>query len=180
MGLVDCCRLVCLVLDEAHKAAGNYAYCKVIRNLLTVHNRFRILALSATPGSSIDKVQDVIHNLCISRMEVRDHSDPDVKPYVHERLIDTVVIGLSRALAAIKRRFYGIMSGPVNALCNARVVMERRVEKVNKVMLLRAQKNVDEIVRHVAPGMSPVMLWSAWYTDSSVMGQGASSQAIIL
>lgn len=40
----------CLVIDEAHKAKGNHAYCEVIRKLKVLNKFFRVLALSATPG----------------------------------------------------------------------------------------------------------------------------------
>lgn len=40
----------CLVLDEAHKALGNYAYVQVVQELCKHGAIFRILALSATPG----------------------------------------------------------------------------------------------------------------------------------
>lgn len=48
----------CLVIDEAHRARRNYAYCQIVGALedMGIKN-YRILALSATPGS---KVEDVI------------------------------------------------------------------------------------------------------------------------
>ena len=53
----------CLVIDEAHKARGNYAYCQIITTLNEVgHSCYRVLALSATPGSKVD---DVITVSCI-------------------------------------------------------------------------------------------------------------------
>ncbi|KAH1052789.1 hypothetical protein GYH30_022201 [Glycine max] len=42
--------LVCLVIDEAHRAMGNYAYCEAVRELMSVPVQLRILALTATPG----------------------------------------------------------------------------------------------------------------------------------
>lgn len=42
--------LVCLVIDEAHRASGNYSYCVAIRELLAIPVQLRILALTATLG----------------------------------------------------------------------------------------------------------------------------------
>lgn len=54
-------KIRCLVIDEAHRARGNYAYCQIVSSLTEMgHKTFRILALSATPGS---KVEDVV-NVC--------------------------------------------------------------------------------------------------------------------
>lgn len=43
----------CLVLDEAHKALGNYAYVQVVQELFKYGAVFRVLALSATPGNTL-------------------------------------------------------------------------------------------------------------------------------
>lgn len=51
----------CLVIDEAHKAKGRYSFCQIVESLtLKKHNLFRVLALSATPGSKVDDVIQVI------------------------------------------------------------------------------------------------------------------------
>ena len=43
---------------------------------------YRIVALSATPGNNEQKVQEVIDNLNIARLEVKDENDQDVRPYI--------------------------------------------------------------------------------------------------
>ena len=50
--------------------AGEYAYCTVIKALDGKNPRYRVLALSATPGTDILKVQDVLQALHISHIEV--------------------------------------------------------------------------------------------------------------
>ena len=58
-GVVDARSIVCVVVDEAHRATSNYSYTTVIHELSKASNRFRVLALSATPGSDIRKIQNV-------------------------------------------------------------------------------------------------------------------------
>lgn len=48
-----------IVVDEAHKAKGNYAYCEVIKKIKSQAKYFRVLALSATPGNSINDIGEV-------------------------------------------------------------------------------------------------------------------------
>ena len=55
---------------QAHKATGDYAYVGVVREIAAATSRFRVLALSATPGTEPKKVQDVLDNLKIHRIEV--------------------------------------------------------------------------------------------------------------
>jgi len=43
---------------------------------------FRVLALSATPGNNLDKIQEVIKNLSIAKLEMKDENDPEVKKYI--------------------------------------------------------------------------------------------------
>jgi ERCC4-related helicase len=47
-------------VDEAHRATRNYAYTTVVEEISKHSSRFRILALSATPGSDKRQIQEVI------------------------------------------------------------------------------------------------------------------------
>jgi ERCC4-related helicase len=59
-GRVDAKKIVCVVVDEAHRATRNYAYTTVVEEISKHSSRFRILALSATPGSDKRQIQEVI------------------------------------------------------------------------------------------------------------------------
>ena len=51
------------------------------------HNPFfRILALTATPGSDTAAVQKVVDALHISRIEIRDEHSVDLMPYMHKKV----------------------------------------------------------------------------------------------
>ena len=65
-GRLDPRDVTCLVVDEAHRASGDYAYVGVVRYLMSVNPHFRLLALTATPGARGDAVQSVIDNLHVS------------------------------------------------------------------------------------------------------------------
>ena len=56
-GLLETSRVCLIVIDEAHRAMGNYAYCKIIERLEADRIGFRIVALSATPVSKLEKLQ---------------------------------------------------------------------------------------------------------------------------
>ncbi|KAH0469571.1 hypothetical protein IEQ34_001129 [Dendrobium chrysotoxum] len=86
-------QLVCLVFDEAHRAMGNYSYCVA---LMAMPVQLRILALTATPGSKHQTIQNVIDNLCISTLEYRHESDRDVSPYVHSRKLELIEVPMGK------------------------------------------------------------------------------------
>mgnify|MGYP005991312009 CR=1 FL=1 len=58
-GRCDPREIVCLVVDEAHRATGQYAYTTVVQEIVQISKRFRVLALSATPGSDAKRIQTV-------------------------------------------------------------------------------------------------------------------------
>ncbi|XP_071715399.1 DEAD-box ATP-dependent RNA helicase FANCM [Rutidosis leptorrhynchoides] len=89
-------QLVCLVIDEAHRASKNYSYCVSVRKLMAVPVQLRILALTATPGSTHQAIQQVIDNLQISSLEHRSENDVDVTPYVHDRKIDLIKVVMGK------------------------------------------------------------------------------------
>ena len=115
-GRVDPRRVVLVVLDEAHRAAGDHAYNKCIRALDAARGRYRVLALSATPGADVNKVQNVVSSLHISRLEVRTHDDDDVKKYQNDTLIDKIVVPLSPALESLRKEFHAVVNSVVNYL----------------------------------------------------------------
>ncbi|KAJ5622614.1 hypothetical protein N7528_005846 [Penicillium herquei] len=87
-GIADPKRIVLLVVDEAHRATGGYAYVEVVKFLRRFSNSFRVLALTATPGSTVEAVQAVIDGLDISRVEIRTENSLDIRDYVHARNIE--------------------------------------------------------------------------------------------
>jgi len=98
-----------LVVDEAHKAQGEYAYCLVARELARTGSNFRVMALSATPGNDIEAVKYMLTSLYISYIELRSEDSPDVTPYTHERKLEKIVIPMSEEILEIKRKFLEIM-----------------------------------------------------------------------
>ncbi|KAH8700671.1 P-loop containing nucleoside triphosphate hydrolase protein, partial [Talaromyces proteolyticus] len=87
-GIADPKRIVLLVVDEAHRATGGYAYVEVVKFLRRFNQSFRVLALTATPGSTVEAVQTVIDGLEIARVEIRTEQSLDIREYVHARNVD--------------------------------------------------------------------------------------------
>ncbi|KAF2717418.1 P-loop containing nucleoside triphosphate hydrolase protein [Polychaeton citri CBS 116435] len=94
-GICDPKRIVCVVVDEAHKATGAYAYTEVIAFLRRFNPSFRVLALTATPGGKVESVQGVIDNLSIARVELRTEDSIDIRQYTHEKLTETELFDFS-------------------------------------------------------------------------------------
>lgn len=80
------CDAVIMLSDEAHHATGGYAYNQVIGMLMCKNPHFRVLALTATPGSTPEALQNLITGLHISHVEIRDEKSRDILPYIHDKV----------------------------------------------------------------------------------------------
>lgn len=87
-GIVDPKLVVLVVIDEAHRAKGNYAYNNVVKYLNRFTNSYRILALTATPASDVDGVQEIVDNLQISKVEVRTEKSIDIFRYLKRKDVE--------------------------------------------------------------------------------------------
>ncbi|KAJ8308327.1 hypothetical protein KUTeg_013201 [Tegillarca granosa] len=130
----------CLVVDEAHKATGNHAYCQVVRELVKYTQEFRILALSATPGSDIKAVQQVLGNLLISHIEIRTEESSDIKQYSHERKVEKIVVPLGDELTLVKTKYLQIMDVVVGRLKRQGVIYNRDTKSLSKFLILKARE----------------------------------------
>ncbi|KAJ1510928.1 hypothetical protein HMI56_006025 [Coelomomyces lativittatus] len=139
-GVVPGNSLVCLVIDEAHKATGNYAYVTCVRELMKFHKDFRILALSATPGSSRERVEEVIGNLLINRIEIRTEQSQDVMPYTFKREKNTIVVQLQGLVKEAYQKFLEFLKPCLQRLYNAKAVRSNDPENINPFMILDAQR----------------------------------------
>ncbi|KAF3844965.1 hypothetical protein F7725_008128 [Dissostichus mawsoni] len=121
-------QIKCVVIDEAHKALGNHAYCQVIRQLGSQTLQFRILALSATPGGDTKAVQAVISNLLISHIELRSEESPDIQAHSHQRSVEKVVVPLGEALSAHQARYLQVLDKFMSRLVQNRGLQQGMLE----------------------------------------------------
>ncbi|MHB8371525.1 MAG: DEAD/DEAH box helicase [Thermoplasmataceae archaeon] len=70
-----------LVVDEAHRAIGNYAYVEIAKAFMEKSTGY-ILAITASPGSKKEHIEGIKDNLEIRKVIIKTEDDPDVEPYV--------------------------------------------------------------------------------------------------
>jgi len=139
--LLDKNKITCIIIDEAHRATGNYAYCKIVKYLSEAKVGFRIIALSATPGPDVEAIQKIITNLCISKVEVRSDDDPDVKPYTHVKDIELVRVEKTSEIVKLQDFMLKIIAIPQSFLQNHTLLPRIPGNKpVNKMIVLEAQQ----------------------------------------
>ncbi|XP_073782912.1 Fanconi anemia group M protein isoform X4 [Danio rerio] len=130
----------CVVIDEAHKATGNHAYCQVIRELRKQTPQFRVLALSATPGGDVKAVQQVISNLLISHIELRSEDSPDVQTHVHQRSLEKMVVPLGESLTHYQTRYLQVLERFSSRLTQMRLLIQRDLRAFSKYQIILARE----------------------------------------
>ncbi|NXQ04334.1 FANCM protein, partial [Vidua macroura] len=138
-GTCPAVEIKCLVIDEAHKALGNHAYCQVVRELSKYTNQFRVLALSATPGSDTKAVQQVISNLLIAQIEVCAEDSPEIQPYSHERQVEKIVVPLGEELVEIQNTYIKVLEAFAGRLIKVGVLSRRDIPSLTKYQIILAR-----------------------------------------
>ncbi|KAF4083802.1 hypothetical protein AMELA_G00121480 [Ameiurus melas] len=141
-------QIKCVVIDEAHKASGNHAYCQVVRELWNQTKQFRVLALSATPGADMKAVQQVISNLLISHIELRSEESPDVRAHTHQRSVDKIVVPLGESLTGYQSRYLQVLERFTSRLTQMSVLNQRDLRSLTKYQVILAR---DQFRRNPPP-----------------------------
>jgi ERCC4-related helicase len=102
-GLLSLEQFSLLVIDEAHHSIGGYAYPYVAKLYLSQSRFPRILALTASPGGTVEKIKEIKENLGIEQVEIRTDEDADVRPWMKEKQIDWEYVELPESFLQVKR-----------------------------------------------------------------------------
>ncbi len=105
-----------VIFDEAHRSVGNYSYTFIAKRYVSDADFPRILALTASPGSDVEKIKEVCKNLFIENVEVRTEDDPDVKPYVKEVVIDWIGVELSGKILELRNKLLGLYKSRIKKI----------------------------------------------------------------
>ncbi|MCK9314110.1 MAG: DEAD/DEAH box helicase, partial [Methanocorpusculum sp.] len=97
-GRYDLADVALLIVDECHRTVGNYAYVFIGERYNATAKNPLLLGMTASPGSDAEQVAEICRNLSITIVESRVESDPDVRPYVHERETEYIMVDLPEDL----------------------------------------------------------------------------------
>ncbi len=158
---------VCLLgIDEAHRAVGNYSYVFVAKQFMKLSKYPRIIALTASPGSDMEQIQEVCKNLFIEDIEVRTDDDPDVKPYVQEIQTEWINVELSKVFTDIQNLLLIFLRERFEKLKKWGVLKRADVRYVSKSDLLQLQ---GEIRSRISKGEKDFVMWNAISVLAEIM-----------
>ncbi|MHA1407284.1 MAG: DEAD/DEAH box helicase [Candidatus Heimdallarchaeaceae archaeon] len=107
--------VVFLCLDEAHKAVGDHSYVFIADQYNSKAKNPLLLGITASPGSKIERIEEIQENLKTYNVEMRDESSDDVRAYIHEIEESWEIIPLSKEfgtiIATLNNLFRTILEG---------------------------------------------------------------------
>ena len=116
-----------IIFDEAHHASGDYAYSMIADEFIDHNPDGIILGLTASPGSSKNKIKVLCENLHIpiENIHIRTRKDDDVKTYL--KPMDIYKIGVE--LTSLMEDIYQLLT----------VVLDERLHYLSQVNFLEAK-----------------------------------------
>ncbi len=138
-----------LCLDEAHRSRMRYANTLVAKKFIEQSPYPRILALTASPGSSKERIDEIRENLFIEAVEVKTEEDEDVKAHIKEKEIIWEYIELPEVYKDIARRIKKVYLEHVERLRSFGLTKPAGV--VNKFDLLKMQTYFQNQIRQNNP-----------------------------
>ena len=130
-----------LVIDEAHRSRENFANTKVAKEYVKRAKYQRILALTASPGSTKAKIDEICNNLSIEAVEIRTEQDTDILEFVQNKEIEYINVELSKEIKTIHNLIKEIYKSRIEGIKNFNI--SKPASQITKVDLLFLQKRLQ-------------------------------------
>jgi len=128
-GRVSLQEVVLAVFDEAHRSVKDYTYTRLATVYRETALRPRIMGLTASPGASKEKVDEIKRNLFIEAVEARSEESEDVKDYVERTNIETIRVRVPDEYYETTLRLREMYNDKVKKLLSGGFLRSNRVSK---------------------------------------------------
>lgn len=125
-----------IVFDEAHRAIKDYAYTLISKKYMQQSPNPHIVAMTASPGSDKNRIQQICNNLYIEHIEYRNEEDADVKPYVNPIELEWEFLELSEKYRQIILLFKSMLQEKLRWLIFRGLIKKNNIDYVFKRDLL--------------------------------------------
>lgn len=135
-GRVELNDTILMVFDEAHRSVRDYSYTQLATLYKEQAWNPLILGLTASPGGSKQKVDEIMRNLFIEKLEIRSEEDEDVRPYVEGTRLEGIKVPLPEEYSTLLNALREVYNEKINRLVEAGFLPKTRL---TKTMLLQAR-----------------------------------------
>jgi len=131
-----------IIFDEAHRARGNYAYVGIAKYYFTHCQHPSVLGLTASPGSSEERITEVCKNLGIEAIEFRSDEDEDVKPYIQRIDMEWKKNRLPESYSKVRDRLKEMLMKRVKRLQSVGILSGRKPMYVTRRDLVTVNQDL--------------------------------------
>jgi ERCC4-related helicase len=155
-----------LVIDEAHRAVGNYAYVQICKEYFQQASNPQVIGLTASPGWSQDEISQIRENLKVKNIEARTEMSSDVAPYVKPLEMQWIRVQLGQEFSHLSNLIDEMMDERLKALMDYGLIDEVEVRRRSRRAMIDLQASLAKETRS-GPRRTPL----AMYQGMTLTGQ---------
>lgn len=134
-----------LIVDESHRSVKKYSYPIVAKKFMLQSKYPLILGLTASPGATHERIDEICNNLFIKAIEIRTEEDIDVEKYVQPIQREIVYVDFPEEFKKIKTLLEEVLKDDLYWLKEHHYTF---TYKPTKKMLLAVQRRVIASYMH--------------------------------
>ncbi len=128
-GTINLSQFSIIVFDEAHRTTGDYAYTFIAKKYAEQAEDPLILGLTASPGSTKEKIGAICGNLYCENVEIRSEEDWDVKPYIKKTKVEWIKIKFPEEFEKISRSLEDAKKRRIKFLMSLNIIKDAQLSK---------------------------------------------------
>ncbi len=132
-----------LILDECHRAVGNYSYVYIAEKYYEQAKEPRVLGITASPGSDKEKIKEICTSLGVNRVESRTEYDSDVAPYVYKKNFEWRGVDVPVEIKKQKRLLDEVLEERIGELQKLGFIRKKKGREITKTELLELRKIIE-------------------------------------
>ncbi len=134
-----------LVIDECHRSKEKFANTVVAKEYNKEANNNLILALTASPGATKEKVSEVCSNLFIKNIELRTETDDDLAVHIQQKENENIKVKLPEEFQTIQASLKGQYKSRATGL--KMYGFTKPASVINKTDLLSYQRSLQQSIK---------------------------------
>jgi len=140
-----------VIFDEAHRAVKDYAYTFIAKKFLESEKNPIILAMTASPGSDSERIDQICGNLNIEHIEYRNEEDGDVKAYINPINIKWEWLDLPDEYISIAGLLKSMLNEKLRWLSSRGLLKKKNIDYVFKKDLIELGNILKQNLKYSNP-----------------------------
>jgi len=132
-----------LILDECHRAVGNYSYVYIAEKYYEQAKEPRVLGMTASPGSDMEKIREICTSLGVKHVESRTEYDHDVAPYVFKKNFEWRSVEVPEEIKRLKRVLDDVLETRLKELQKLGFIRKKKGRDISKTELLQLRRIIE-------------------------------------